>query len=194
MNKKHDREEVIRMGLELFRKVGYSALGMDEICQKTGMTKGAFYNAFKSKEQFLLETIAYYGRKNVERINDQLSDKNGLSAIDRLKKFYQVMFEAQPNNDYVGCYINNVMAELSVVNPQIANSTSKEFDLFIEAIEPSVKEAQEKGDLTANIDSKTLTELIHTTFYGLLTRVKSTKDYQSSIQSINILFNQLKQK
>ncbi len=192
MNKKHNREDVIRMGLELFRKVGYSALGMEEICQKTGMTKGAFYNAFKSKEQFLLETIAFYGKKNVERIHNQLSSENGLSAIDRLKKLYQGMFEAQPNNDYVGCYINNIMAELSVVNPQIAHSTSKEFDLFIDAIIPSVKEAQEKGDLTQNISTKELTELIHTTFYGLLTRVKSTKYFKASIQSINLLFNQLK--
>lgn len=192
MNKKHNREEVVRVGLTLFRKSGYSALGMDEICQKTGMTKGAFYNAFKSKEQYLLETISYYGKKNVERINEQLDPHLGIPAIVRLKNFYQGMFEAQPKNDFVGCYINNIMAELSVVNPQIAHSSAKEFDLFIEAIEPCVKEAQEKGDLTLHIDSKTLTELIHTTFYGLLTLVKSTKNFQSSIQSILILFNQLK--
>ncbi|MHA8049772.1 TetR/AcrR family transcriptional regulator [Aquirufa sp. ROCK-SH2] len=192
MNKKHDKEEVVRLGLALFCKVGYSALGIDEICKKTGMTKGAFYNAFKSKELFLLETINYYSKKNVERIIEQLKEKKGELAIERLKKFYHVMFEAQPKNEFTGCYINNIMAELSVSNPQIALSTAQEFDQFLDVIEPCVLKAQAEGSLTRNINSRALTELIHSTFYGLLTRVKSTKDYQSSIQSINILFNQLK--
>ena len=57
MNIKHDKENVLKTGLSLFCNKGYNSLGIDEICKVTGMTKGAFYNAFKSKEQFLIEDL-----------------------------------------------------------------------------------------------------------------------------------------
>ena len=49
MNIKHDKENVLKIGLGMFCNKGYNSLGIDEICKVTGMTKGAFYNAFKSK-------------------------------------------------------------------------------------------------------------------------------------------------
>ena len=52
MNIKHDRNKVLQLGVKLFWCKGYHHLGVDEICKTTGMTKGAFYNAFKSKENF----------------------------------------------------------------------------------------------------------------------------------------------
>lgn len=192
MNQKHNREEVIQTGMHLFCKRGYSALGIDEICRTTGMTKGAFYNAFKSKEQFLNETILYYGQKNVERIQIQLMARNGITAIERLKLFYENMFKAQPKNNFTGCYINNIMAELAGLHPLIAQSTKNEFDQFIEAIIPTTREAQADGDLNPGIPTKILTELIHSTFYGLLTRLKSNQDFQTSIATFQLLINQLK--
>jgi len=57
VNVKHDRNKVLQTATGLFCEKGYSALGVDEILKQTGMTKGAFYNAFRSKEAFLLETL-----------------------------------------------------------------------------------------------------------------------------------------
>ena len=71
MNVKHNKEEVIRKGLRLFWSNGYTAVGVDKICKTTGMTKGAFYNAFKSKENFLIEGLSVYGEFTVERLTDQ---------------------------------------------------------------------------------------------------------------------------
>ncbi|MFT5020997.1 MAG: TetR/AcrR family transcriptional repressor of nem operon, partial [Polaribacter sp.] len=87
MYQKHDKEVVIKKGLELFCSKGYNNLGMDEICKTTGMTKGAFYNAFKSKEQFLLATIAAYGDMTVSHLSQKLNHSKA-KAIDRLTAMY----------------------------------------------------------------------------------------------------------
>jgi TetR/AcrR family transcriptional repressor of nem operon len=192
MNIKHNKEQVLKTGLHLFCERGYTGLGVDEICKITGMTKGAFYHAFKSKEQFLVEAIALYGENNVRRIHTQLLPNNQFSAIERLENFYIQMLEAQPKTNFTGCFINNIMSELGSISPNIGKLANNEFDKFVDAIEMTVKEAQEKGQLKNNIPSKEVTELLHSTFYGLLTRAKSSQDNQQSIKIINLLFENLK--
>jgi TetR/AcrR family transcriptional repressor of nem operon len=192
MNIKHNKEEVLKTGLGMFCNTGYNKLGIDEICKVTGMTKGAFYNAFKSKEQFLIEAILIYAKNNVNRIKAQLQANDKLTAYERLGLFYTNMLEVQPKVNYMGCFINNMMSELGASNEKVGLATTKAFDEFMEAIEPTVLEAQQNNELTAAFNARELTELFHSTFYGLLTRAKSSKDYQKSINTMQILFNNLK--
>jgi TetR/AcrR family transcriptional repressor of nem operon len=193
MNNKHDHNEVLRSGLQLICDKGYNSLGVNEICQKTGMTKGAFYHAFDSKENFLLRSLTVYGELTAERLNTQLSGEiGGTKAIDRLLNLYDSMFDAQPKNNFMGCMVNNIMSELGSTNEVVGKAAALEFNTFIEAIEPCVKEAQTDGDLTLSVDSKTLTELLHSTFYGSLTRAKSMQDHKPGKRMMQTLINSLR--
>lgn len=193
MNKKHDHNEVLKKGLNLICSKGYNSLGVDEICKSTGMTKGAFYNAFKSKENFLLKGLIAYGELTVKRLTTQLSKENNKSdAISRIIDLYDSMFDAQPKNNFMGCMVNNIMSELGSNNKTVGNAASIEFNSFINAIEPCVKEAQTNGQLTNSIDSKTLTELLHSTFYGALTRSKSVQNHEQGKIIMQTLINSLR--
>lgn len=166
--------------MELFWTKGYHNLGVDEICRETGMTKGAFYNSFKSKEQFLLTTIENYGNFIEEHLQNQLSD-NKQNPLYRLLTLYKGMLEAQTENNHMGCFLNNTMSELGALNVSVASTTSEQFDKFLNVIEPTVREAQLNQELIDSIDSKLLTRIIHTTFFGVLTTSKSTKTSGYSI-------------
>jgi TetR/AcrR family transcriptional repressor of nem operon len=194
MNLKHDREQVLKNGINLFCTKGFNVVGIDEICKTSGMTKGAFYNAFKSKEQFLADSIALYGQNNLKRIKEKLKLNSSISAWQRVKLFYIEMLELQPKTAYTGCYINNIMAELGIANLEIANKVTHQFALIIEAIEPSIKLAQENKELSSQFSSYEISELIHATFYGILTKLKNTKDNSQSIRTMQLLFNNLETK
>ena len=191
MNIKHDKEKVIKIGAKLFCSKGYSNLGIDEICKATGMTKGAFYNAFKSKEQFLLTTMSTYGEMTVNHLSDRLNH-NKSKAIDRLLSMYENMFDIQPNKKYTGCMINNMMSELGSTNESISKATANEFDKFLSVIEPTVAIAQKDGDIIDTVSSSAITELLHSTFYGSLTRAKSTREHNHGIQTMTLLIKTLK--
>jgi len=193
MNLKHNKEKVIETGLNLFCSKGYSNLGIDEICKSTGMTKGAFYNAFKSKEQFLLTTIIAYGEMSVNHLNKKLNH-NKNKAIDRLIDMYENMFDMQPDNNYTGCMINNIMSELGSTNEVVSKATSIQFENFLSIIEPVVVEAQKDGDIINSVNSSAITELLHSTFYGALTRAKSTREFNHGKETMTLLINSLKQK
>ena len=188
---KHDREKVIQTGLNLFKNKGFSNLGVDEICKSTGMTKGAFYNAFKSKENFMLSCLEAYGEMNVSLLSKKLSDSN-LKPIGRLLEMYSGMLKSQTNSNYSGCLLNNTMSELSANNEIINEATETLFKRLLKEIEPTIIQAQNTGDLNPKVDSYALAELIHTTFFGILIRVKSSKDIQQAIDSLTFLLNSLK--
>lgn len=174
MNHRHNRRAVVKEGIELFWGKGYHHLGVDEICRETGMTKGAFYNAFKSKENFLLTTIHAYGDELVGFLQEQLS-KNDLTPYQKLFGLYENMLKAQPENNFKGCLVNNMMSEMGALNIQVAEMATDQFNRFLSVIEPIVLKAQEDGDLNKRLNSKVLAEVIHTMFFGLLTRAKSNK-------------------
>ncbi|MFT5166903.1 MAG: TetR/AcrR family transcriptional repressor of nem operon [Saprospiraceae bacterium] len=191
MNVKHDKEKVLQTGMKLFWCTGYSKLGVDEICKTTGMTKGAFYNAFKSKENFLLSCMQAYGNMNVNHLDKQLNSKKG-KAIDRILNTYINMFENQPQKNYIGCMTNNMMSEIGSFNETVSKATAEAFENLLVVIEPVVQEAQKDGDISTAINSKSITELIHTTFFGALTRAKSTRDYRKGIATMTLLIKSLK--
>jgi TetR/AcrR family transcriptional regulator, transcriptional repressor for nem operon len=192
MNVKHDKEKVLQIGLGMFCNQGYNSLGIDKICKVTGMTKGAFYNAFKSKEQFLIEAILLYAKNNVNRIKAQLQSSNTQTAYERLFQFYINMLDVQPKVNFMGCFINNIMSELGAANEKVGLASTQAFEEFIDAIEPTVLEAQQNNELNSEWNARQITELFHSTFYGSLTRAKSSKDNQQSINTMKLLFNNLK--
>ncbi len=174
MNYKHNREEVVLKGIDLFWNRGFHNLGVDQICKDTGMTKGAFYNAFKSKEQFLLTTLKAYGDLIVNHLENQLNTTKG-TAFNKLTVLYKEMLTAQKDVNYKGCLVNNMMSELGALNISVAEIASNQFERFLDVLQPIVYQAQQDGDFDTRIDAKVLSEIIHTTFFGFLTRAKSTK-------------------
>ncbi len=104
------------------------------------------------------------------------------------------MLKHQPKVNYMGCMVNNMMSELGAINEKVGIATRKGFENIIRAVEPAVKEAQKEGDINYAIPSKEIADLLHTTFYGVLTRAKSQGNYKNGIATMNLLFTNLKHK
>ena len=64
MGYKHNIEDIIEKGTELFRKKGYNNVGINEILNTCDIPKGSFYNFFETKEEFATKVIDNYGTYN----------------------------------------------------------------------------------------------------------------------------------
>jgi TetR/AcrR family transcriptional repressor of nem operon len=191
VNIKHDKAKVVSTGVGLFRKKGYSNLGVAEICKTTGMAKGAFYNAFESKENYLLSCMKSYASMNTNYLISLLESNKG-SAIEGITNMYVTMINNQPKDDFMGCLTNNMMSEIGTLNETICNATNEAFESLLKVIEPAVKQAQSEGDIAITLNSSETTELLHSSFFGIITRAKSTKDCKKAIASITLLIKSLK--
>ena len=51
------KEHILKVSLGLFLKKSFKEVTMKELVEKTGMSKGAFYHYFESKEKLFLEVV-----------------------------------------------------------------------------------------------------------------------------------------
>ncbi len=57
---KDSREHILQTAFELFMQKSFKEVTMREIVTKTGLSKGAFYHYFESKEQLFMEIIDHF--------------------------------------------------------------------------------------------------------------------------------------
>ena len=59
--RKDARTKLLDAALAVIRGKGYSATSVDELCQAAGVTKGAFFHHFRSKEDLAVAAAAHFG-------------------------------------------------------------------------------------------------------------------------------------
>ena len=57
---KESKEHILKVAFNLFLQKSFKEVTMKEIVEKTGLSKGAFYYYFTSKEQLFFEVNSYY--------------------------------------------------------------------------------------------------------------------------------------
>ena len=56
------KQRLLNSALKLVRTKGYDATTVDEMCRDAGVTKGAFFHHFKSKEELGVEATRYWSQ------------------------------------------------------------------------------------------------------------------------------------
>jgi len=56
------RERLLEIARDMVRAKGFSATSVDDLCRAAGVTKGAFFHHFKSKEQLGVEVADYWSQ------------------------------------------------------------------------------------------------------------------------------------
>jgi AcrR family transcriptional regulator len=80
------RSELLDCAQALFFERGYERTTISDIIDKAGVSKGAFYHHFSSKEELLEALAARLARAASARVADVLEDP-GLDALSRLNAF-----------------------------------------------------------------------------------------------------------
>ncbi len=176
MNQKYKKEDILEAGGALIRKQGYHNTGINDLLKTCNIPKGSFYNFFKSKEDFAVKLIEFYGIKMLSFIENILQDQT-LSPLQRIKKFYTQLIDFNAQEGWTsGCLVNNMMSEVGSLSPKLGEASDKVFWIWVETIAKCIKEGQNLGEIGTKYSSIELAEYLHTSIYGGLTRVKASKN------------------
>ncbi len=114
---KDTKEQILKVALRLFLQKNFKEVTMKDIVANTGLSKGAFYHYFPSKEQMFLEVIEYnfhalfgndysnYDQNNlfnffhdhlkfIETQMNKLDEEFGVDATPQSTNFYLMIFDA----------------------------------------------------------------------------------------------------
>jgi len=94
------KNELLDCAQQLFFSRGYENTTVNDVIDKAGVSKGAFYHYFDAKEELLEALAARFVRDSVAQVADILEDP-ALGALGRLNaflaRFRRIRIEAMPN-------------------------------------------------------------------------------------------------
>ena len=170
------RNRILKAGAELIHKKGYSATGLNEILEASGVPKGSFYHHYRSKEAFALEAVDFHLGFLVSWLGDSLAPEGpsgALGPVERLRRFFEdhrQFLERRGFSD--GCPIGNLAQETGALPEAFRVKLREAFALMRAPIEACLLEARRGGGLPVGMEPAEAADFILNAWEGALLRMK----------------------
>jgi AcrR family transcriptional regulator len=162
---KETKEHILQTSLHLFMQKGYKEVTMKDIVDNTGLSKGAFYHYFDSKEKVfeevikrffgntLSEDLAVFAGKSLEYFYNAL-----LSRIKTSRKHFEqlpVVKENRKSNMNYYYLIFDAMRIIPKFKEQHKSSQENELKIWIDV----VRSARENGEISSEMTDEQIAKL-----------------------------------
>ena len=107
------KERILETALELFAQSGYLGTSMSDIAKELGITKGALYKHYTSKQEILDSIIDKMNELDMERVKRYEMPEGDLekvvaeykeTAFDKIKQFTKVQFLHWTEEEFSSCF------------------------------------------------------------------------------------------
>ncbi|MCS0674450.1 TetR/AcrR family transcriptional regulator [Cytobacillus firmus] len=124
------KQLIMESALELFAKQGFEATSVQQITEHSGISKGAFYLSFKSKDELIMALIDHFMMQFVSDIDHIVNDPDN-TGEELLRKFYYTTFHSfQKHSDFAKIFIKE---QAHTFNEELI-SKGRHFDQLIDDI------------------------------------------------------------
>ncbi len=160
---KNTKEHILEVSLSLFLRKSFKAVTMKEIVESTGLSKGAFYHYFESKDQLFVEVFKHY-------YSDILQEDFSAFSHNSLKDFYTHALEHTRKNiekvlnlsdsKTVG-KTNHYLMLFDAIhrNPKFREIVKQKSEQEIKAWEKIIKTAKKTGEINTPIAAKEIAKM-----------------------------------
>jgi TetR/AcrR family transcriptional repressor of nem operon len=188
---KPTRDHLIDVGLELMRRHGYGATGLQEILHSAGVPKGSFYHHFSSKEEFTAAVIERYVTLEAEHCREVLGNTRQ-APLRRLRRYFEDLIRmAGQSAPIQGCLIGSLSLEVAGASPLLQGCLSSSFAQWQAAVAAVLGEAVEKGDLPKSTKPDSLAGFVLNSWEGALLRSQAEKSDASLKDFLRYMFDEL---
>lgn len=164
---KDTKEHILKVSFGLFLQKSFKEVTMKEIVEKTGMSKGAFYHYFDSKEQIFLEIIQYAFSSMIDVDYSRFSQKSLRwfyhDYIDYLNRSY----EAFKNTDDTGRSFDfnyySLIFDAIRLFPDFKDKMLLSSEVELKAWESVIAAARKGGEIQSSMSNEQIANVfIHT--------------------------------
>jgi len=170
-HKQSRKTQILQAAAECFSDQGFHQTSMRDICKKAGLSAGAVYNYFDSKDD-IIETMAKVSRNKVKDLFQDIRETDTRNqAIDKiLQKLYDITVYQKKNNQLnmnIHFWSEALRSEKikSILKESSRNMTSIIHDLL--------KKSNTKGN-QSKLSDKQVVNLILMVYQGLVLQLALT--------------------
>ena len=109
--------QIVESAINLYKKQGYTNITVQDICNEVGITRGAFYYHFKSKDDIFDDFYLYSNTYALDKIADVFSSTNYLDQFYTLFNLYlEQTLEAGPEV-FGQIFKHSIDKNINILNP-----------------------------------------------------------------------------
>lgn len=164
--KKQAREKIIEHALNMFSKRGYYRTRMTDIASEMGVSKGAIYEYFQSKEQLFIDAIKVHAEKRAKIVQGFL-EQGSLESLSTAE-FFDKMLELRLNNLQLSVDLLRETDRNKELRKQFTGLAQEWEQGLVDLIE----EVKSRGEISVDVDSQLLSRgilALRDGLYGQLT-------------------------
>lgn len=184
------KDTIIDAAIDLIMQKGATATSLNAICQATGLTKGAFFHYFKSKDDLIKQSILRFSLKMQQSLSSLRSDL-ALSAQERLWEFFNNYLLLPEHSKFNGCVIGICAQELAYSNTDLQTLIGQAFAPTVIELSNLISEVAREKSLS--VDSESLARFWLVSFQGALLVFRGIGNQlilrEATVHYRNYLFN-----
>ncbi len=186
------RRELLKAAYTEIHLQGFQAASLSAILSKTGLTKGALYHYFRSKQELgyavLDEWIQPY---LIATWIDPLSDRT-LPPIERLKQTLRQAGEKLDDMEIqLGCPLNNLAQEMSPIDEGFRQRIDSLYQAWLKSITATLIEGQQTGSIREDIDPADTALFIVAALEGCMSIAKNAQSREALVHCGNSVLSYL---
>jgi AcrR family transcriptional regulator len=187
------RKRIIESAANVFAQYGYRQTTMDQICQALGLSKGAVYLYFKTKEELYISTMDFIYQKRYALLLNAIEETGPLKL--KFEKIFNVLGSLMLNDDnyaYTRLSVEGFLESDRIACLQAVKAAS--YHRFFQLLYDLMIQGQAAGQLHPALDISGMVVVMMATLDGLMMHslVKGRELPAERIRNVaNELFSQV---
>ena len=167
---------ILTASTQLFVAHGYHGTSIAAIAKATGLTKGALYAHFSSKEDLLLTLIKKFEIEFLDQLIREVNDVNG-NGLDKLHHFFNYAADFAEKNRELCLLATIISAEFSGAGHDRFDSEFRRlYFKYARFLRRIVEEGKLQGVINPDVDTHTVAYTIIAFHDGVLLQWQRSRD------------------
>lgn len=181
------RARLLEAARDLIRAQGFTGTSVEDLCQAAGVTKGAYFHHFKSKEDLGVAAAAYWAETTSAFFADAPyhDHQDPLDRVLGYVEFRESIIEGDLAE--FTCLVGTMTQEVYASHPAIRDACAASIFGHAATLEPDIAEAMEQRGIRASWTATSLANHTQAVLQGAFILAKATGDRDVARESVHHL-------
>ena len=142
------RHQIVHTARKILATQGMASLTMQELAREVGVSEGAIYRHFKSKDEILIELIHEIERSLLDAITE--AERPGDDALGHLKHLFHRHFSSLERRSGVSFVV--VAEALRFGDPPVKQAARPMVERYLRSLAAIVSGGKDRGEINQGVD------------------------------------------